>query len=242
MGHRLPLVALVLLSACAPAHLHTTALTAGGRDLPELFLGGWDGRRLGLFDDRTIEPGESTHADLRRALQPLDARRMVVAYVDPAQLDASWAARRGFGCSSALCLVVFERGGGTPETWGEALAVFELAGAEDRSPVGRAWLRGRVVRPPGPTRWPMMCRTKDEPPRHVHPDGGALFPERNGQTDGWALFGGVRDVALSFLRDGFTAPSETTCDEEVARLEQMPAPERPAIEADPKLLGAPVTP
>lgn len=223
------------LAACAPEHLRALGLSGGGRELPELFLGGWDGRRLGVFDDSQVEPGVTTRSQLVRVLGVLSSDLYAVVYVEKARLDAE-AARHGLTCDAPMCLVVFERkGGDSLARWGAALAVFELKGAGDDA-IGPVWLSARAIRPPGPTRWDRLCLTRSDTPRYVHPDGAAIFPARPGlDGDAFALFGPT-DEPASYRRDGFAAPSARLCDEELVRQQGEPEPERPKLDVDPSIL------
>lgn len=230
---------LLALSACGPAHLRTVGLSGGGRELPELFLGGWDGKRLRLYDDRVLEPGLSTATEVAAAVGSLSSTLYVAAWVDPKQLDAATAQAKGIVCDAALCLVVFAHGDGAGLTgWGAPLAIFELEGEARK--LSSSWIAARAIRPPGPVRWPLKCLTAKDTPRFVHPDGGAIFPAWGAADDnGFAVFD--PDAVPAEWRTGgeagFEAPSPRFCDEERARLAQEPAPERPDIEADPSLLG-----
>jgi hypothetical protein len=229
-------LAMMVLAACAPAHLRAVGLTGSGRELPDLFLGGWDGHRLGVFDDTAVEPGVTTRAQLEQALGKLSSSLYAVVYVEKAKLDAE-AAKHGLFCDAPMCLVVLEKkdGGGELSGWGATLAVFELKGPDD-APIGPVWLAGRTIRPPGPAKWERLCRSKSDAPRAIHPDGSALFPARAGlDGDGFALFGPAAEPA-ALKRDGFPAPSETLCDEEQVRRNAEPQPERPKLKLDPSLL------
>jgi hypothetical protein len=240
LKHRLRVPALLAVAcataACAPAHLNPVALS-GAREFPELLLGGWDGRRLGLFDDTAIEPGVTSRAQLVQALGRLAPGAYGAIYVQRARLDAALAEKHGLFCDAALCLAVLDRKdrGADFAEWGRAVAVFELAGA-DSSLVGPVWLAGRAVRSPGPGRWPLLCRGRTDSPRRVHPDGGALYPERVVGAEEFVLFGPT-ELPAQYLERGTPAPSETLCDDEAVRLRSEPAPERPVIRADPRLLG-----
>lgn len=229
-----PLV--VLLSACAPAHLRSVG-PGGSREMQEFFLGGWDGRRLGVFDDSGVEPGVTTANQLAKSLRHLSGDLYAVVYIESAKLDAVEARKHGLECATAMCLVVFEgKGASELSGWGPAIAIFELKGIGE-APLGPVWLAGRAIRSPGPRRWDLFCRSKTDEPRFVHPDGGALYPARPGPSgDAFALFGPT-ELPASYRREGFTAPSETLCDEELVRLQAEPAPERPEIKADPTLVG-----
>lgn len=226
----------LLHAACAPAHLRTVGVS-GSRELPELFLGGWDGRRLGAFDDSYLEPGVTPRAQLVDTVGRLSSSVYGAVWIEKAKLDPAFAAKHGLFCEASTCLAVLDRtdrGGGVDE-WGLAVAVFELTGPEDGL-VGPIWLAGRMVRPPGPMRWPLLCRGRDDRPRRVHPDGGALYPERVVGGESFALFGPTLTPAL-YLSKGTAAPAETVCDDEAARLLAEPPPELPVIRADPGLLG-----
>lgn len=238
----LPLLAASLaLSACAPAHLRTLSL-GGERDMGEVFLGGWDGRRLRVFNDTVIEPGQTSRKELVKALKSLDDRRYVAMWVAGELLDDALAFHDAF-CESGLCVIVFDRAGGrTLAEWGAAVAVFELTGA-DHGRVGSVWLGAEAIRPPGPERWSLRCLEVDGVPMGVHPDGGAIFPERIGaQTQTrYALFdrAAVPEVYRKpALLTGFQAPNESTCDHDKARLGLLPEPEKPTI-VDPVVSDTP---
>lgn len=226
----------VLLGACVPpAHLRSLSLSRGGRELPELFLGGWDGRRLKLHDDTALRVGASTHREVVTALARLSNAYGTV-YIEASQLDANETDARGFFCEAPWCLVVFDRAGRKVYAeWGEPLAIFELTGVEPESVLGNVWLVEKAIRAPGPSRWPLKCRDDGDMPRNIHPDGNALFPVRSAyEEEAWARFG-PSEIGEAY-RDGFTAPSEQTCSYEEARLANEPAPEKPEIEIDPSLL------
>jgi len=230
-----PVAVASALCACGPAHLREVR-PSGGRDLRELFLGGWDGRRLTLFDETTLEPGFTTHAQLLRQLAYLSSDAYTMVYVERAKVDAAAAAHDLF-CDAAICLAVVDRRSGSRlEKWGNALAVFELAGPDGAAPLGAVWIAGAAVRPPGPRRWHLLCRSHADQPRFVHPDGGAYFPVRPGRTDGFARFG-ADPIVAEYRKRGTAAPSEATCDDETARMQkEEPPPVRPTFKADPTLL------
>lgn len=226
----------ILLGACVPpAHLRYLSLSRGGRDLPELFLGGWDGRRLKLHDDTDLRVGASSHRDVVAALSKLSNAYGTV-YVDSTRLEADESERRGFFCDSPWCLVVFDRAEKKIYAdWGEPLAIFELSGVEPDAVLGNVWLVEKAVRAPGPSRWPLKCRDDDDMPRNIHPDGNALFPARSAfGEEAWARFG-PSEIADAY-RSGASAPSEQTCSYEEARRANEPSPEKPEIEIDPSLL------
>jgi hypothetical protein len=232
-----PLVAcLLLLTACAPAHLKTIGLAGGGREMPELFNGGWSGRHLGAFNDLQVEPGVTRRSELVPLVASLAKGKYAAAYVAKAQLDAA-AAKHALFCESPMCLVVFDRNGADDYAgWGEAVAIFELpTGAED-GPIGPIWLAASSIRAPGPRKWDLLCASKEAPPRYVHPDGSALYPARTDGREGFALFG--TPLAGAYRR-GFASPSATVCDEEKARLQQEPELERPKLQLDPRMLQGP---
>jgi hypothetical protein len=221
--------------ACGPAHLKTVSLAGGGRDLRDLFLGGWDGHRLTLFDESAVEPGLTTHGELLSALAFLSGDAYALAYVEKDKLDADTAAHDIF-CDAPACLVLVERKDGAARGWGSALAVFELSALDKAAPIGAVWIAGSAVRAPGPRRWPLLCRSRTDAPRNVHPDGAALFPARPGKLDGFARFGAL-DLAADYRARGTVAPSPVTCDEEAARINrEEPPPERPVFRPDPTLL------
>jgi hypothetical protein len=225
---------LVCLLGCAPAHMKTLSLTHGGRDLPGLILGGWDGHRLNLFDDTSIEPGVSKFRDLDRALGHLSSDQYAAVYVEAAKLDAA-AAAHGIFCHTVACVAVLERMGGDEfSQWGQAQALFELRGI-DEEPLGSVWLQDRAIRPPGPRKWPLLCRSKTDQPRNVHADGAAIFPALVQGSSAFALFG-PPELPAEYQKVGFAAPSETLCDEEAVRIQKEPAPERPVIKPDPALM------
>lgn len=230
----LPLLAVALaVSACGPAHLRS--LGAGGeRDMGEVFLGGWDGKRLRVFNDTVIEPGQTSRDVLVDALKSLDGDRYVALWVSSGLLDDALAVHDAF-CETELCVIVFDRRGGSRlAEWGAAVAVFELTGA-DHGRVGSVWLASEAIRPPGPDRWSLRCLDVDGVPVAVHPDGGAIYPERIGaQTETrYALFdrAAVPEVyRKAALLTGFQAPNEATCDHDKARLGLQPEPEKPRID------------
>ena len=235
-----PLFLTLLLVGCAtPLHLRPVALTGDGRELPALFLGGWDGHRLGVFDDSNVEPGVTRAEDLARALSYLSKEQYGVVYLESANLHPEVASAHGLFCAAPVCLVVLERNGGaTFNTWGTTLAVFELNGSH-RDVVGSVWMDGRAVRLPGPKSWPLLCRNKTDQPHNVHPDGGAIFPAKSGNgPDGFALFGPI-DLPAEFHRSGFAAPSATLCDQEAVDQSKEPQPERPVVAPDPALMQTP---
>jgi len=205
---------LLLFVGCGPARWRTVSLTPNGRTLPKLFLGGWDGRRLGLFDDTVIEPGVTTRQELERAIARLSSELYAVAWVDVPKPTDEQARRHDLMCPSPACLVVFDRNGTDEHSgWGKALALFELA-ENPGLPIGQVWIEGKAVRSPGPTKWPLLCRSKTDFPTNVHPDGGAWYPARLTDDGGFAVFGAYA-TPNEFRRKGFRAPSETTCDENV---------------------------
>ena len=227
----------LVLSACAPAHLRAIGLSGSGRDLPELFLGGWDGKRLHVFDDTFVEPGTTTRPQLVQELQSLASDEYAVLYVQAAKLDPLAAKAHGIFCDSPWCLGVLARhGSGSFDKLGDAVAIFELAGPGD-GPIGKVWLAGKEVRPPGPTTWDHLCLTKADTPKYVHPDGGALFPARVGATGvEFALFG-PRQEPARYENAGFEAPSDKLCDEELVRQSHDSLPPPPKLTIDPKLLA-----
>ncbi len=235
-------VGLVVIS-CAPAHLRAIGLSGSGRSLPELFLGGWDGRRLHLYTDGFVIPGQTTRPQLVDVLGNLSSDLYAVVYVQSAKLDPVAAKAHGIFCDTPWCMVVLDRkGGGSFAQWGSALAVFELAGPGD-GPIRNVWLAGSEVRPPGPTTWDHKCLTKKDTPRYVHPDGGALYPAKVSSTGvAFALFG-PRDLAGRYENDGFDAPSDTLCDETLVRLSKERFPPPPKVSLGQELLApAPAKP
>lgn len=229
-----PFVAsLLLLTACAPAHLKTIGLSGGGREMSELFNGGWSGRHLGSFNDVPVEPGVTRRSELVAVVSALSKAQYAAVYIDKGKMDGT-AAQHALFCESPMCLVVFDRNGADEYTrWGEAVAIFELpTGAED-GPIGPIWLSASSIRAPGPRKWDLMCVSKEAPPRYVHPDGSALYPARTDGREGFALFG---TPAAGAYRRGFAAPAATVCDEEKARLQQEPELERPKLQVDPRML------
>jgi hypothetical protein len=223
---------LALLSAgCAtPLHLRPVSLTGDGRTLPDLFLGGWDGRRLDLFDDSSVEPGISHLEDVARALSFLSAHEYGVVYIDKARLTPEEARPHGLFCDAPTCLAVLERRGADDfQNWGATLAIFEFGGPKGDI-AGQVWIDGRLVRPPGPKKWSLMCRSPQDQPHFVHPDGGAVYPARPSPGgDQFALFG-PSEAALDYKKNGFAAPSDTTC------VVEPLVPDHPATKAD---AGAP---
>lgn len=230
------------LSACAPGHLRPLGLS-GERDVGEVFLGGWDGRRLRVFNDLTVEPGVTPRKVLVQALSNLSGSRFAALWVDGAQLDAELRAHDGF-CETAMCVFVFERQRGRDlPSWGPVVAVFELVGDESQL-VGSAWLANDAIRPPGPESWSLRCRDENDRPVAVHADGGAIYPHRIGEVLGtrYALFDRER-VPETYRKPamliGFQAPNASTCDHDKARLSELPEPEKPRIDIDSSLLGQP---
>lgn len=228
---------LVVIGACIPpSHLGQVTHSRGGRSLPDLFLGGWDSKRLRLFDDTSLTLGVSTADDVVVALSKLSNAAYGTVFIDSALLDPAEAERRGFFCDAPWCVVVFDRGSGRVYAeWGEPLAIFELSGVDEESRLGAVWLVEKAIRPPGPTRWALMCRDDHDKPRFIHPDGNAYFPARPAfGEESWARFG-ESELAAAYLA-GTRAPSETTCDFEEARAMERPPPEMPDIDIDPSLL------
>lgn len=229
----LVLGASLLMMACGPAHMGTLSLS-GERDMQTLVLGGWDGQRLILFNDTTIEPFLTESKDVARYMKQLSGSQYAAVYFETAKLPAKDAEPHSIFCPSAFCIAVLERNGGSSfASWGEAAAIIELKSLEN-APIGAVWINEKSVRPPGPSRWPLLCREKSQPPRYVHPDGGALFPAMKVGKASFAHFA-KREMTREYL-SGFSAPSEKLCDEELVRLEQEPPPERPQIKADPTLM------
>jgi hypothetical protein len=218
------LALLFALSACAtPLHLRPVPLTNGGRTLPALFMGGWDGHRLDLVDDTSIEPGTTRVEELTRALAKLSANEYGVIFVESARLNAEVTAPHALFCQTTNCVVVIDRHKSEHlADWGPALAIFELTGPHD-DVVGSIWMDGGVIRPPGPKSWPQQCRNPTDPPQRVHPDGNGVFPVRSSGTGvGFALFG-PSDVASAYRREGFPAPVENGCVREVPKEAAPPA-------------------
>jgi hypothetical protein len=206
--------------------------------MQNLFMGGWDGHRLGLVDDNAIEPGVTRADDVAHELSLLAEHDYAVIYVESAKLSPDVAAAHGIFCESPVCLVVLDRRGGDSLTsWGTALAIFELNHPHG-DVAGRVWMDGRMVRPPGPTTWPLFCLSKTDSPHFLHPDGAAIYPARASPNgDGFALFGPT-DVPLQYHRDGFLAPAPNTCDQAVADDAKKPQPEKPLIKPDQAILQA----
>ncbi len=235
-GLLLALAASVCSLGCATVgHGQPVGLARSGRALPELFLGGWDGKRLGVFDDSTIEPGLSNRQQLVAALKHLASDQYRALYLERSRLGPD-AEAKGLFCATPLCIVVFEQKPGA--RLGELVAVFELNGAGDE-PIGSIWLAASGVRAPGPTRWPRYCKSKDDVPHNVHADGAAVFPARAVQGGQPFAHFGVPKEALELTREGFAAPFDEFCDEEAARRKNEPEPERPRLQADPSLLKSP---
>ena len=118
------------------------------------------------------------------------------------------------------------------------MAVFELTGPK-WDVVGNVWIAGPEVRPPGPTTWPLMCRTKKDRPRYVHPDGAAIYPVKAPTgADGFALFG-PKELPAEFHETGFAAPSETICDRDL--IDNPPPRVDPAPIQGPPVPGAPAS-
>lgn len=231
-------VAGLALSACAPAHMRHLGL-GGDRDVGEVFLGGWDGRRLRVFNDKTVEPGVTPRKQLVNALSYLSDTRFVALWVDGAMLDDALRAHGAF-CETRLCVLVFDRRrGGDLASWGPVVAVFELVG-DDSQIVGAAWLANEAIRPPGPEAWSLRCQDENDTPVAVHSDGGAIYPERIGAALGtrYALFDRQKvpePYRKPAMLIGFQAPNALTCDHDKARLGEQPEPEKPRIDVDPSL-------
>ena len=231
---RMVLTSTLLAFACATSPIKEIPLSGSDRDLPQLFLGGWDGHRLLLYDDTTLEPGRSLYRDVVQALHGLSSDLYAVAYLDQGEVK-TYAAQHGIFCSAAACLVVLARHGGEKiDDWGKAEAVIELNGM-GTEPIGSVWIQEKAIRAPGPKKWPLLCRARNDQPRYVHEDGGALFP---GQTVGGLSFAvfGPQEVATQYQQANMRAPSDTTCDEDIARSQREPQPERPQLKADPNLI------
>lgn len=233
-------ISALAISACAPAHLRPLGL-GGDRDVGEVFLGGWDGRRLRVFDDKTIEPGVTSRKELVAALSHLSNTRYAALWVDGSMLDDALRAHDAF-CETRMCALVFDRRRGEDlATWGPVVAVFELVGSESQF-VGSTWLANEAIRPPGPEAWSLRCHDVNDTPVAVHSDGGAVYPNRLGKTLGtrYALFDREK-VPESYRKPamliGFQAPNALTCDHDKARLSEEPEPEKPRIEVDPSLFG-----
>lgn len=224
-------LAVLLLCSCAtPLHLRPVALTNGGRTLPNLFMGGWDGHRLDLVDDTSVEPGVTRTADLARALAKLSASDYGVIFVETAQLTADVTAPHSLFCPQAACAVVMDRNHGQElKDWGPAVAIFELTGPQNEL-VGSIWMDGGVIRPPGPKTWPSMCRNPTDPAVHVHPDGNAVFPIRaSGSGVGFALFGNS-DLAMQLRKDSYPALSDGSCLRELPpQIAPEPEPVKPTV-------------
>lgn len=221
---------LLATAACAtPFHLRPVPLRSGGRSLQDLFLGGWDGHRLDVFNDTSVEPGTTRANDLAHTLSYLSEQEYAVAYVDKAALTAEEAGAHGLFCDAPACLVVLDRRGGDSwKSWGAALAIFELAG-EHNDPIGAIWLDGRTVRPPGPKSWPLLCRTPADQPHFAHPDGNAYYPARPSPGgDAFALFG-ANEVTAALHASSFAAPSPTTCVVEPPKDIAPPPPPVPVV-------------
>lgn len=221
------------LWGCAPVHLGRVRL-GGERDVGEVFLGGWDGKRLRVFNDTVIEPGVTGRDTLVRAVKDLSNDRFAAVWVEGAKVDEAMQAHDAF-CDAGMCLLLFARDarGGL----GPVVGVFELNGAE-HDLVGSAWLAASSIRPPGPESWSPRCLEVEATPLAVHPDGGAIFPARTGSSKKtpYALFDRTR-VPEAFrapaMLIGFQAPNFTTCDHEKARWSAEPEPERPRFDAVP---------
>lgn len=217
---------------CAPTHLRPVGLSGGGREAWELFRGGWDAKEgLIAFDESRVKIGVTRRSELVRLVGALSSSAYAAVYVERAKLEATATVHALF-CDAPMCLVVFDRKDGSDyPSWGEALAVFELPGSDD-APIGKVWLAARAVRPPGPRAWPLMCRSNDDAPRHVHPEGGALYPARTDGSEGFALFG--TPDAATYQQP---APGPRSCDEHRARETAEPEPERPRLKVPGIILG-----
>lgn len=226
---------LVLALGCATSPIHEMPLSSGGRNLPDLFLGGWDGHRLHVFNDTSLEPGLSTYRDVEEALRYLSSEKYAAMYMEQKELKPEVTAAHGFFCTTEACVVVLERKGGeTLKGFGKALAIIELNGTAQQ-PIGSVWIQEKEVRSPGPRHWPLLCRYKTDQPRHVHEDGSALFPAQTVDKVAFAVFG-PQELPAQYQQAGIQAPSETTCDDDVARSQREPPAERPQIKADPNLI------
>jgi hypothetical protein len=176
----------------------------------------------------------TTPKEVAKSLSHLSSNEYAAIYFESTKLQSSTAAAHALFCPSPACIAVLERKGGSSlDEWGDAVAIVELKSLANQ-PIGSIWLNERAIRPPGPKRWALLCRNKQDPPRYVHADGGAIFPAQWVGKASFALFG-PRDTSSDYLA-GFAAPSETQCDEEIVQREKEPQPERPQIKADPALL------
>jgi hypothetical protein len=179
--------------------------------MQNLFLGGWDGHRLDLVNDTSIEPGVTPIDEVTHDLSLLSAKDYAVIFIDKAKLTPEEATPHGLFCDAPTCLAVLDRHGGEDfRSWGPAVAIFEFTGPK-AAVAGAVWMDGSVVRPPGPRTWPMQCKAASEQPRFVHADGMAVFPVRPSPSgEGFAQFG-PSDLTAAYKRDGYPAPNTTSC-------------------------------
>lgn len=215
-------LALIALTACAPpAHMQHVGHKRGGRTLPDLIMGGWDGRNLRLFNDTQLRLQSASVSELVEALKLLSNTEYGTVFLESSKLDHDEAEARGFFCEAPWCVVVFERGKGRVlKEWGQPVAIFELSGVGEHGVLGNVWLTEGAIRAPGPTRWELMCRDDDDTPRYIHPDGNAYFPARPAfGEETWARFG-ESELADAY-RAGTRAPNERTCDYQEARRESQ---------------------